>query len=668
MTGTLIRLLDPKSIAIAGVSADSGKHGSRVVANLRRHGYRGTVWGVNPRVPDLDDIEVYPTVTDLPARPDLVVAAVPADATFQVVAESSGVGMVIAFASGFGETGPAGAEMEKELASAASSVGTRLLGPNSGGVIRPGRGLAASFLTCLDRPSEEVRSGPVAVVTQSGGTGSYLHNLAAARGEGLAVSVSTGNEVDIKLGETIDAVSRLDEVRVVLAIVETVRDGVAFIDAIRSAHSRDKRVVVCRIGSGTDSKRLMTSHTGALAVPDAILEGVLRSLGVPVAETPAEAYDVAAVLAKTPAQTGPRAGIVTHSGGIAILLSDLAERAGLDLRDPGPALSTAVAGALNHGTAGNPLDMGGIIGGPHRFAEVVGQFAGSGEYDVVLAVTTAHPPVHTDERVSTLLSLEVDVPVIHLWMAGDQGDAGLARLREAGAPITDEPRAAIRALAALTDGSGEEMGPDPIEGPPEDWGIPRHDGMLATSPAEAVAAANSLGYPVAVKMEAPDVAHKTELGGILLDLRTADEVESAHQTVVERAAKAGRLEASSRVQRYQPGLELIVGGMRHESFGPLVSVGMGGVFTEVVADVVFSTAPITAVAALRMIDHLRTRSLLDGFRGAPAADVDELASIVSLVSRGIAGSHLTEFEINPLVWTGSQWVVLDWFSRTGPPS
>lgn len=662
LTG-LDRLTDPRSIAIAGLSSDPGKHAARVLGHLRRLGYPGNVWGVNPNLADIQGVDVYPNVADLPHVPDLVVAAVPARAAIDVVAASDGVGAVVVFASGFGETGPAGADMEEALAAAAASAGTRLLGPNSGGVIRPARGLAASFLTCLDRPAAEIRSGTVAVVTQSGGTASFLHNLAASRGDGLAVSVSTGNEVDIKLGEAIDAVSRLDEVEVVIAIIETVRDGERFIEAVRSAHSRGKRIVACRIGSGMASKSLMTSHTGALAVPNAIIDGALDSLGVARTETPGEAFDVASMLARTPEPTGVRAGIVTHSGGMAILLSDLAEEAGLELGDPSPSLSRAVAGSLDHGSAANPLDMGGIIGGPRRFAEVVGQFADSGEYDVVLAVTTAHPPAHTDERVSTLVALESAVPVVHLWLAGDQGEQGLARLRDSGLPVVDEPRAAIRALAAWSEQIGIDSGPSPILGSPDSWGIPLDIGTVATNPGAAVTAAESVGYPVVLKVEAPGLEHKTDVGGVLLDLRTAEEVETAHRTVVDRAAEAGWPGAGSRVQPYQPGLEVIVGGLRHDSFGPMVSVGIGGVFAELDPDVVFAPAPVDEETARWMIGRLRGRQIFDGFRGSPPADLDDLARIVSVVSRGIAGSTIRELEINPITWVGDEWVVIDWLTK-----
>jgi acyl-CoA synthetase (NDP forming) len=657
---TLDRLLDPATIAIAGLSADQAKHGGRVLGHLRRLGFAGTIWGVHPRTPDIEGVSVYPSIGALPEPPDLVVSAVPATATAEVVADATGVGCVVVFAGGFGESGGEGVALETLLSEAAASVGTRVLGPNSGGVIRPDRGLAASFLTCLERPGEEIRSGPVGVVTQSGGTGSYLHNLAAERGGGLAVSVSTGNEVDIKLGEAIDAVSRLEEVEVVLALVETVRDGEAFIESVNCSMARGKPVVVCRIGTGDQGKTLMTTHTGAMAVPDAVLRGVLDSLGVVVAETPGEGLEVAEMMARGGSPLGGRAGIVTHSGGIAIHLADLAEQQGLGLSAPGTALRERLDPLLDHGAANNPLDMGGIIAGPARFAEVVDAFARSEDYDMVLAVSTAYPPSHSEERVDSLLALETDTPILHLWMAGDQAQGPLGTLRSAGAPVTDEPRAAVRALAGLARVATHKVRdrPAPLVGELETWGIPLVKGEVVSSAEEAVQVAGRLGYPVVLKMVSPGLSHKTEVGGVKLDLATDEKVLAGYNEIV--ASAAGLTLDGVRVERYRPGLEVIVGGVVEDSFGPLVSIGLGGVLTELLDDVVFAPAPVGLEDATEMIDRLRGRRLLDGYRGAPASDVSGLARIVSLVSRGLVGSELQEVEVNPLIWDGEEWVAVDW--------
>ncbi|HEU4320504.1 MAG TPA: acetate--CoA ligase family protein [Acidimicrobiia bacterium] len=649
------RLLAPSSIAIAGLSADHTKHGRRVLGHLQKLGFAGPVYGVNPGLPEVVGVEMVASLRDLETPPDLVVSAVPATATVPVVESAAGVGGVVVFAGGFGESGDVGRAHEADLRSAASDTGVRLLGPNSGGVIRPGLGLAASFLTCLDRPTEEIRSGRVGLVTQSGGTGSYIHNLAAARGAGLAISVSTGNEVDIKLGEAIGAVAQLEEVDVLLVVMETVRDGEAFIESVRGCHQRGKPVVVCRIGTGSLGQRMMRSHTGAMALPGRVVDGVLRHLGVTVAATPEEAYEVA----QTVAELGPhgsRAGIVTHSGGVAILLADLADE-GVDLPAPGPNLSAAVEPLLDHGVVANPLDMGGIIGGPGRFAEVVQAFADSGDFDVVVAVSTAHPPAHTSERVESLVSMRTDVPVLQLWMAGDQGDEGLRRLRDAAVPVSTEPRAAIKALGVNAPTPSDERMP-PLASEFSDWGLPLIDESIAHDREAAVNLAESVGFPVVVKLVSSEVDHKTDAGGVRLDLRSADEVRVAFEEVIASADAAGLEVSGVSVSRFRPGLELIVGGHIDRVFGPVVSVGFGGIATEVIGDISFAPAPATHDEARAMIEGLRLRPLLDGVRGQAPADIDALARILVQVSRGIAGGRYAELEINPLIWDG-EWIAVD---------
>ncbi len=658
----LIRLIDPRTIAIVGLSANPDKHGSRVLTNLQNLGFPGEIWGVNPSRPDIKEVGVFGKMSDLPEPPDLVICAIPAAAVSSIIRDCDGVGAAIVFAGGFGESGPQGLDNQNELSRLAQEMHVRLLGPNSGGVICPSHHLAASFLTCLDRPAVEIRSGPVGLVTQSGGIGSFLHNLAAERQGGLAISIATGNEADIEMGEALATVAGVDTVDAIVVVLETVRDGASFIGGIRDARARGKPVVACRLGSGDRARALMTSHTGALAVSGPVLDGVLESLGVVIAETPAEALDVAELLARAGSPTGARAAIVTHSGGTAIMLADRAERHRLVLETPSPQLKARVKPLLDHGTVDNPVDMGGIIGGPHRFAEVVGAFADSGEYDIVLAVTTAHSPNHSEERAASLLGLTTPVSIVHLWMAGDQARTSLRRLREAGRPVTEDPRAAILGIAALARSAIEGPAtPLPtVSGAFDSWGLPLLRGTVVGSPTEAIMAAESIGYPVALKVHSAAIAHKTEHGGVKLNLGDAAGVRVAFSELMASIEASGHMISEALLQKYTPGIEVIVGAIHHEIFGPIVSVGFGGVFAELVGDVVFAIAPVNERQAAEMIDSLKLRAGLDDFRKRSPADVDELARIVSIVSRGLVGSGLQEIEINPLIWAGHEWIAVDW--------
>jgi len=296
-------------------------------------------------------------------------------------------------------------------------------------------------------------------------------------------------------------------------------------------------------------------------------------------------------------------------------------------------------------------------------------------------VSTAHPPAHSAERVQALLDRfspqeRSDVggstgvageggpaaPILHLWMAGDQTAEALRVLRETGAPVTEEPRAAIRALAGLARlarwSAHVEM--QPIDGAFEEWGLPLVEGGIARTTDEGIAIAKSLGYPVVVKVVSGGLTHKTEVGGVRVDLRDETAVASAIDAVTAAATADGQSVEGVRVERFRPGLELIVGGLIDPVFGPLISVGIGGVLTELLDDVVFAPAPVDEFQAAVMISRMRGRALLDGFRGSPPTDVEGLARIVSLVSRGIAASGLQEVELNPLIWDGEGWVAVDW--------
>jgi len=670
----LRRLLDPASIAIVGLSADRAKHGGRVLSSLRKVGYTGSVWGVHPRTPEVDGVEMFSSLLDVPSSPDLVASAVPAGVVPGIVddADAIGAGAVVVFAGGFAESGADGLGAQTRISEIAARGTTRILGPNSGGVIRPSRGLAVSFLTCLDRPADQIRSGPVGLVTQSGGTGSYIHNLAAANGGGLGVSISTGNEADIDLADGIRALTHLDEVRVIAVVLETVRDGPRLIEAIRVAAEAGKPVVACRIGTSERGGAMTATHTGALARPARILDGALASLGVTTTETPGELLDVAEVLARHPRPAGRRVGVVTHSGGVAILLSDLAERHGLELPQPDPGLQADLEDLLEHGVAANPLDMGGIIGGASRFPAVVDRFAASERFDVVLAVSTAHPRDHTAERARSLAAAER--PAVHLWMAGDVGAVGLETLRTAGLPVTTEPRAAVRALAALTapapDLAGFEstplrvrseravpLGEAESKGIAGSWGIAVPPGDVVTSAAQAERVAARIGGPVVVKVSSVDITHKTDIGGIAIGVVSARAAEAFTQ--VTSSARRHRPDAEiagALVERQISGLEIIVGTTVDSVFGSMTLVGFGGIAAEAL-DPAMGLTPRSHAQAMALISRATGLATALGRLGPDA--LDALAETLMAIGRGASIDDIVEVEINPLVWSEGRWVALD---------
>ncbi|MPZ59874.1 MAG: hypothetical protein GEU93_00985 [Propionibacteriales bacterium] len=701
----LARLLTPASVAIAGLSSDPSKHGAKVLSGMRRFGFGGAVWGVNPKLPEIDGAEVFGSLADLPEPPDVVVVAVPAAAAPDVVrtAGDIGAGAAILFGGGFAEAGASGAELQARIHQVARAKGVRLLGPNSAGVINPSAGTVLSFLTCLERPADELRTGPVGLVTQSGGTGSYLHNLAAERGSGFAVSVSTGNEADVEVAEVVEYLVAHQDVRAIALVLETVRNGPRFVSAARAALDAGKAIVVCKIGRTDVGQRLMRTHTGALAGSVRRFDAVFDALGITVTATPAELLDVAELMARTPVPAGDRIGIVTHSGGTAVLLADKAVDAGLSLPQPSDELGRRLGPYLQHGATGNPTDLGGIITEPHRYVEVVRCFVDDPAYDVVVPVSTPHPSAHTPARARDLAALgaETGKPLPNLWLAGDLGAEGLRILRRAGVPVTTDVDALVRALSGLVRLAEVRRAREREESPaPDDpglratltgfrrtgaaadltaaesmrvavaMGLETVAGALASSADEATVVAERVGYPVVLKVVSADLPHKSDVGGVRLNLPGPAELAAAwEETTAEVASRdpAARIDGML-VETYSPGIEMILGIVRDATFGPMVLVGTGGTLAEAMDDVSVGLPPLGPDDAGRMIGSLRGRALLHGFRGAAPADSGALAELVVRLSRIAAtyGDVIEELDLNPVVFSGGRWRVVDALIRLAP--
>lgn len=695
MTSALSRLLRPESIAIVGLSADPTKHGQRVLTFLRRFGYQKPVWGVNPNCPEVPGAEVFPRLLDLPLPPDAIVLAIPPPAIPSVLEEAGeiGAGGVILFSGGFAETGREGATLQTRIRDIARAGKVRLLGPNSAGIVHAAAQTVMSFLTCLERPAEEIRSGPVGLITQSGGNGSLIHNLAADRGSGLAISISTGNESDVQAGEVLEHLADHPQVRAIAMLIEIVRDGERFLNGARKAITAGKPMVVCKIGNSKLGRRAVLTHTGALAGMPRAYEAVFDSLGITSARSPEEMFEVTEILAQAPAPRGGGVGIVTHSGGTAVQLADRADEMGLALPAPSPELQERLRPLLRFGAAANPADLGGIVTQPGRFPRVVQYFLDEPAYDVVVATSTPHPPSHTEGRAHALVRLakETAKPLIHLWLAGGQAEHGLRILRESNIPVATNMDTLLRAIQGLCliqrlrDGRLEEKAARP--GPSlskrslhsagaeavltesaakallREAGIRIPPGKLAVSESEAVEAAASLGFPVVLKIVSPAIPHKTEAGGVRLNLRGPEEVRSSWKEAwasVRRHSPGARVEGAL-IEKFLPGVEMILGIARDPAFGPLVLVGTGGIMAEIFEDVCLALPPVTHARAGELIQSLKGFRLLDGFRGGPKADLDGLADLVERVSLIAVewGDQIEEMDLNPVVYSQGNWWALD---------
>jgi acetyltransferase len=699
MKSALHALLSPATIAVLGASADPAKLGGRPIRFLQEKKYAGGIYPVNPNRAEIAGLRCYPDVAAIPGEVDLAIVALPAADVAEAI-RSLGrkkVPAAIVFSSGFGETGAAGAELERALKLTAREARVRVLGPNNLGLINSFDLVFATFSQFAAGPAP---AGPVGFVTQSGAFGTGIAALARRRGIGLGYFVNTGNECDVRFDEIVTEILDDQRIRVVAGYIEGLKDGEGFVRAALHANSAGKPLLVTKVGRSGAGARAAASHTGSLAGEDAVFDGVARQFGVVRARNEEHLLDLAEVFchcALPPANGGKFGigiGIVTQSGGAGVLMADRAEELGLAV----PVLSPATQAKLKpvvpaFGATGNPVDVTAqFLAEPAILRDAV-------------SIMLDDPAVHIgviwlqlmDAQVEMLLGIFDEIkatavkPFIVVWVAAS--DAALAGLRRRGIAVLRGAEPAIDAIAGLARHAQararlRDRGDAPrIAEPPlpasgagtlgtlagasllERFGIPFAAVRLATGRDAAIAAAAALGYPVALKIESKNIPHKTEAGGVVLGLQDAQSVGAAYDLIMERstiaspgAAIDGVIVQKMAVPRDASGVEVVIGIRRDPVFGNVVMAGLGGIFVEVLRDVAFRKAPVSSAEAASMLDDLKGRAILAGVRGRPAV---RRAALVDLVCRVSAlatalGEHLVEADFNPVIADSAGAVAVDW--------
>jgi acyl-CoA synthetase (NDP forming) len=681
-----------RAIAIVGASDDINKIGGRPVHLLRKYGYQGPIYPINPRGGEIQGLRAYASVRETPTAPDMAILAVPANATAEALRDCAarGVRGAIVLSSGFAEAGPEGAALQLELVEIARAAGMRILGPNCLGTVNVVDGTIGSFSIALEENMP--LAGHVGIVSQSGNVGSHTMHCVSHRGLGVSRFIATGNEADIDVADGIAALAHDDETRVILCCMETCRHADRLIAALEAAHARNKPVIVLKIGATEQGGAAAASHTGALAGSDAVMDAVLRRHGALRVRSIEEMLDVghaASLLLPSRLPHTDTATLVAASGGFGIMMADAMTIAGIRL----PPLAAVTRARINEAvpTAGtnNPVDasaqmssrpdillkmLTALLDDPGGSTTVL--FMSLSLFssrlraiylDALAQVRQSHP-----ERLLVIISHgpadaiaqinALGIPVFGSIDAAAHGVASLVRLgklREqpaaphyTGAFARIDPevfRNEYRAKSALA-----AAGID----------VPRES--IAGSADEAVGFAESIGYPVVLKIVSEDIAHKTEVGGVALDLREADAVRAAHARLLDNACKhapTARLDGVLVAPMLSGGVEMIAGISRDPVFGAVVMVGMGGIHAEILKDVAVQTAPVTEDEALQMIRSLRMFPLLDGARGQPKADLAAIARTVARLSE-FACRHadgVAEIDLNPILVkpAGEGVVVLD---------
>ncbi|HSQ04211.1 MAG TPA: acetate--CoA ligase family protein [Burkholderiales bacterium] len=677
----LSALFRPRSIAIVGASQDPAKIGGRPVQTLRALGYEGTIFPVNARGGEVQGLRAFRAMSELPQPADLALIAVPAVSVPQAIAEcgAAGTHTAVVFTSGFAETGASGEQLQATLKETAQRAGVRVLGPNCLGAMSfPDRAFA-TFSIALQGGA--VKPGPIGIVSQSGNIGAYLLLLARERGIGLSRWVATGNECDIDVADCLEWMADDPQTRVILCCLETCRNAERLIGAFEAARRMGKPVVVLKAGASIVGQAAAHSHTGAMAGSDAVFGAVFRQFGVLRAARIEELLDIGQAVADLPASglpRGNRLGIYTLSGGFGVLAADAATTAGLEIPELSRETQRRILELVPFAGSRNPVDATAhVTGQPELFERTLDIVLQDEQIDTLLVFLTSSPYVerlrtifestfrnlrrkyanrlivvsaHGPETFTAFLRSEQYVVVD----GTDRACTVIGALAQLGAALRRPPAEALSPLpptrAPRTECADERAAKQLLAG----WGIPVVADRLAKTAEGAVDAAVAFGFPVALKIASPDIAHKTEVGGVALDLRTPDEVRRAFDEMMTRVralAPAARIDGVLVTRMVKDGTETILGVTRDPIFGPVVMFGLGGVFAEVLKDVTFRKAPFDEAEARRMIREIKSFAILDGARGRPRADLSALAAALAALSRLAAAmaDNVAEVDVNPFV-------------------
>lgn len=693
---TLARLVDPRSIAIVGVSADPGGFGSRTLANLAH--FAGPVYAVNPKYESLHGVRCFPSLAALPEIPDCVVVALPRERVEAVIADCAarGVGGAVIYASGYAETGLAERIAQQErLAAIAAGSGMRIVGPNCFGIANNLTRAAALFIP--RHAGIPHRIGPVGIASQSGALG-YTMVQAGERGLGFCHYLAAGNSCDVDVCDFASYLVEDPACRAIALCLEGVLSGARLLELGEKALAADKPVVVYKVATGSASAAAALSHTGTLAGSDAAYRAAFARAGFVVVEDLEAMLETASFLAKAGRSKAAGVAVMATSGGAAVITADMAEAFGVPMPQPGAAAAATLQAAIpEYGSTRNPCDVTAqVINDQNSFIACSTALLEDPAYGALVLPQVMTIPVQTPARVPLMsdLARRTGKPICMVWMtewlegpgaADYENDPSVALFRSArrcfaalaawqrrearrADPRREEARlspldAANRA-ASLLAAAGPRLGERDAKEVLSCYGVPVTEERAARSAEAAIAAAETLGYPVALKLDSPDIAHKTEAGVVRLDLRDGGAVGDAFEEIMaaaDRQRPAPRI-AGVLVQPMAPkGVELVIGARIDPQFGPLIVVGSGGVFVELLRDSVVELAPIGPASALAMLRRLRCAPLLEGYRGSPPVDLRRIAEAVSRVSELIADHRdaIAEIDVNPLICSAAAIVAVD---------
>ena len=672
----------PKSVAVVGASREKGKVGYEIVANLIKGGYAGKVFPVNPKADQIEGLRCYADLKAIGQVPDLVVIVVPAKFVPPVMQQcvDLGVTSVVIITAGFKEVGPEGLKLEQEVVRIARSGGIRVIGPNCLGIMVPTHRLNASFGGDLPPP------GVIGYISQSGALLAAILDMATANQIGFSALFSIGNKADVDELDVIRALGDDPGTRVIAGYLENIADGDAFVrEAERISH--DKPILLMKSGGTSAGAKAASSHTGSLAGGETVYESAFERSGVIRCDSIKTQFDFARAFACQPLPAGKRVAVLTNAGGPGIMAADAIEREGLTfaklseetIRKLGANLPAA---ANIH----NPIDvLGDALADRYEFAlQVALEDPG---VDVVLVLLTPQAMTEctkTAQVVVKVAGANPTKPVLACFLGANQVKDALIVLRDGKVPAYDSPESAVRTVKAMSDYVAwrnrpkrvvrlfpvnrhrveriidrhvrrklREIGEMESKEILEAYGFVTPEGTIATTADQAAAIADQLGYPVVLKIWSPDIIHKSDVGGVKVGLTGREEVRDAFDLMMYRIPQKmpeANILGVLVQKMVRKGREVILGMNRDPHFGPLMMFGMGGIFVEVLKDVAFYLAPLTADEARQMLAATKTYQMLKGVRGQEGVDLDAIAEALQRLSQLVTEfPQIQEMDINPFV-------------------
>jgi len=676
------KIFSPSTVAVVGASRSPDKIGNVVLRNILESGYRGKIFPINPNTSEILGLKSYATISDINEEVDQAVINIPAKFVPDSLVEcgEKGVSSVVVISAGFKEVGYEGAQLEKQCVEICRKYNMRMLGPNVVGYIDTWTPINATFA-----PNMALK-GTIGLASQSGALCTSILDWSRQAGIGFSKFISVGNKADLTESDMLEIMSADPETRVIVIYIESVVNGPRFIDVARRV-TRKKPVVVLKSGVSEAGARAASSHTGALAGSDVAVETSFRQMGILRAHSLSELFDLAIALSSQPVPKGDRLAVVTNAGGPGVLTADAVETHGLKMASLSPVTITKLRENLSPEAAvNNPVD---VVGDAdiNRYSFALRTVLSDPNVDGILALLSPVAVLPPEKLAELLISIKkegIDKPVLSALMGGDTMQKAHDHLMAAGVPCFTFPEDGVQTILGMTryarilslpsdekipeftvdkdkvtmiieearkDGRATLLGSEAMA-VAEAYGMNVPPTRLVTTSRQAAELAEQMGYPVALKISSPQILHKTDVGGVKLNLSSATQVEEAFTNIIDLVSSrfpGARIYGCDLQKMVRPGFELIMGSTRDLVFGSLIMFGLGGIFANFLKDVSFRLAPLSERVVGEMISETKAFTILRGVRGVKPYDVESIQNMLLRLSQLVTDfPEITEADVNPV--------------------